>query len=160
MLIFRYIKPFSDSVREKYLKQDIKPVDAVITLKSTHPNSEYEYLKKSITMMKAITNSSKHRYMREDFLPKQLRPILLDNYPGSFTECCAFIDILDEYHKYMNENKQELINSSFRMTNLLQSMIVIENKEILLIINEVNLKNMLEKVCKKYEKYGIFLKEE
>jgi len=159
MLIFKYTDPFYLQKENIYKEKEIKPIDSIVTKKSSHPQMEYAHLKNRIINLKIVINKIKNNYMKEEFLPKSLKPISLDSYPSSYTECSLFIEMLTEYYKFLLENKVSFYTSEKNMTNLIGTMILIENKEAKIITNDYQLKAQLEDVVKKYRKYHITLYE-
>jgi len=156
MLIFKYMRPFYEKVQE-YKWKDIKPVDALVTLESSNPLMEYNHLKRSIWISKLNTESIKNQYMREDLLPESLKPISIDGYPASFTECDLFCKLLKEYLNYIKVNEKVFFSNKIKMSNLLQTMIIIENKEVNIITDDRQLKEILQNEVKEYRKYNIKL---
>jgi len=159
MLIFRYIKPFYEKI-EEYTWNKIKPIDAIVTIQSSNPEMEYNHLKRSISITKANTDSIKNTYMIEDFYPKSLKPISLEEYPGSYIECDLFSNLLKEYLNYIKENKKLFISSKIKMDDLIQTMIIIRNNKANIITHNKELKYILEQIVKTYKKYNILLIEE
>jgi len=162
MLIFKYIEPFDSKKTKEIKKEDIKPVDALVTIHSEHPHMEYQHLKKSIWMMKAIIENTKKRYMYEDFLPEQLKPYSLEPYPGTYTECCAFCDLLEVYYNFLKENKKEIFDSFSKtsMTDFIKTMILIRERRIFIITKNLKLQKLLRAKAREYKKYKISLEEE
>ena len=162
MLIFKYIEQSDGKITEMFSKKDIKPVDALVTKNSQNPYVEYEHLKKSIWMMKALIEKKKKKYMYEDFLPDQLKPYSLDAYAGTYTECCAFCDLLEVYYNFLKKNKKEILDSFSKtsMTDFIRTMILIRERRIFIFTKNLMLEKVLKDKAREYKKYKISLEEE
>jgi len=162
MLIFKYIEPLDGKITEIFSKKDIKPVDALVKKNSQNSHLEYEHLKKSIWMMKEIIENTKKRYMYEDFLPEQLKPYSLEPYPGTYTECCAFCDLLEVYYNFLKKNKKEILDSFSKtsMTDFIKTMILIRERRIFIFTKNLMLEKVLKDKAREYKKYKISLEEE
>jgi len=160
MLLFKYIQSDQQIKENKYQEKEVKPVDAPVMLESVNTTVEWQTLFNNVCLRQMATKQILHRYMRENFYPEQLKPISLEDYPVSYTECCAFLDILDIYYQFLQDYKDKIHKNSLVMTDLIRTMIVIKDKEIKIISECKLLKELMKEKIKKYQKYNIYVMEE
>jgi len=73
--------------------------------KVTNAHSDYRNLRKQLSNMMCIIESSKNELRREDLLPNSLKtPVLAKKH--TFTEYCNFYDALKHYYNFLIENEK------------------------------------------------------
>jgi len=163
MLLFRYIVPNED-IPERTVKVEIKSLKENIkerkSKSSTDIQRNWGCLFNQVCSMKRIVQTEKDHYMQNDFLPESLKPFKLEPFPGTFTECCLFLELLDEYRKYLVENKIDIGSARLRMEMLIQTVIVIKENVAIVLTEDKNLKKILKNKISEYEKFGIVYSEE
>jgi len=125
---------------------------------SVHSQQDYYDLVNSIYMIKNIIETKKHKIMRDDFLPESLRSLAYEN-GATYTECCAFIDVLKVYLGYLEEDRVDIGSTSKRMTPLFRTVITIDNNKMTLQSEDMILVGKIKKEMKKYVKTICFVVE-
>lgn len=166
MLLFRYTKPDIDIVPAKeginrkpltireYIKR--RKIDLV----STNPEKELYQLLEIIVDLKRNAQVNLHDKMREAFLPESLKPIQLEDFPGSYTELTLYVECLQIYYNYVKENYKQFACLRSHTTKLLQTIICIKNDKMILLTEDVSLNSLIKNKVKEYKKYGIVYSEE
>ena len=122
---------------------------------SSNPEYEYNFILKDIWMMQNIIRKEQSKMMQEDIFPETLKSSFYEIPPASYTECQLYIELLDIFSKYIEDNKIPLTNDKDRMTKILQTTIKIKDNMISIDTSCKELKELLDYKIKEYKRYHI-----
>jgi len=97
--------------------------------KVTDAISDYENLKRQITIMLCGIESTKNQFMREDLMPDSLKSECFKRQ-HTYTEYCKFEDSLRTFYRFLKDNEEYKDNESFMDTMVKTTIILNDNGKI------------------------------
>jgi len=151
MLRYRYLEPHFRIVG--VFDEDKKDYRRITTLS---PTFDYAFLLRRAFMLKNIVEVMMKKQMEEDF---HREPD--DKLNGhTYTECAAFVDALDEFIKYIRENKGVLCTVAKDLDLMLNTQIIVNDKYVMVFSGNPILKDLIKDRVKSYLKLGVFYIDE
>lgn len=120
--------------------------DSISTLDTiTHPTSEMANFFREIQLTINIIRGIQDQYRIDAVLPDSLRG--LTEYRASYDECVTLIDVLREMTRFIEENRQHYEHSNKELSDLLKTVVSINEGRLSLTTLNTELDKDIRKFC-------------